>query len=383
MKSFRLKGIRAIFNLQVEEEHAYCGSGICKDDGSFSYNQQLYGEHNIQIYYYPIVDYGSAPVSLLLDATRQMRLTLTYPESKIAVHCHAGLGRTGMLIACFLILNQGMSANDAIYIIRKTRPESIQSRIQIQAIKKFEHHVRWTFEHLFPFGEPHRHSLQRMMQVQMIRFANKDDTPLIPTICSERLLYLCDISVQESDREYAAYNSDRIKETLTRLLKFHIDSEGDYRKLIQWQSNLNSEYDLEYIDELRKVRDKHLLCDLFISWFGNLGKPILSKKVVMRINKKWSEGSKWSFRRFSLSDHQESCVDIIVQLFSMLLLATNSRKFSGKIVERIYCLLTLTHNQAHVDGCAQWPLMHQLLQPYSLKTRSTFQSAIKHWLISR
>jgi protein-tyrosine phosphatase len=40
---------------------------------------------------------------------------------KVAVHCHAGLGRTGLFIASYLIYKYRMSAKDAIYYIRNQR----------------------------------------------------------------------------------------------------------------------------------------------------------------------------------------------------------------------------------------------------------------------
>ena len=42
-------------------------------------------------------------------------------QGKVAIHCHAGLGRTGLFIACYLIYKFRMSANDAICYIREKR----------------------------------------------------------------------------------------------------------------------------------------------------------------------------------------------------------------------------------------------------------------------
>ena len=40
---------------------------------------------------------------------------------KVAIHCHAGLGRTGVLIACYLVYSQRMSGDEAITLVRSNR----------------------------------------------------------------------------------------------------------------------------------------------------------------------------------------------------------------------------------------------------------------------
>ena len=40
---------------------------------------------------------------------------------KVAIHCHAGLGRTGVLIACYLVYSQRMSGDEAIKLVRTNR----------------------------------------------------------------------------------------------------------------------------------------------------------------------------------------------------------------------------------------------------------------------
>ena len=56
---------------------------------------------------------------------------------KILVHCHAGLGRTGIAIACYLLYSRICPAWEAIRILHQTRRHSIQNAKQKKFIKVF------------------------------------------------------------------------------------------------------------------------------------------------------------------------------------------------------------------------------------------------------
>ena len=55
----------------------------------------------------------------------------------VMVHCLAGMGRTGVILACYLVKHQKMSADDAIQKVREERPGSIQSYPQEEMIFQF------------------------------------------------------------------------------------------------------------------------------------------------------------------------------------------------------------------------------------------------------
>lgn len=58
----------------------------------------------------------------------------------VAVHCGAGLGRTGVILACYFV-TQDFSAKNAIARVRRLRPGSIETEQQDEAVEVFAR--RW------------------------------------------------------------------------------------------------------------------------------------------------------------------------------------------------------------------------------------------------
>lgn len=54
----------------------------------------------------------------------------------VGVHCLAGLGRTGTMLACYLV-TRGWSAEGAITTVRRARPGSVQTETQEQAVHRW------------------------------------------------------------------------------------------------------------------------------------------------------------------------------------------------------------------------------------------------------
>lgn len=60
----------------------------------------------------------------------------------VAVHCMLGHGRTGTMLACYLVKARALSGAAAIREIRRLRPGSIETREQEQAVIQFHQHLR-------------------------------------------------------------------------------------------------------------------------------------------------------------------------------------------------------------------------------------------------
>ena len=84
----------------------------------------------------PIDDY-TAPSQEQLDRCLSVIERAHSQQMGVAVHCAAGKGRTGTILAAWLV-SQGQTAEEAIARIRELRPGSIESEEQEECLHDFE-----------------------------------------------------------------------------------------------------------------------------------------------------------------------------------------------------------------------------------------------------
>ncbi|KAM9362157.1 protein tyrosine phosphatase domain-containing protein 1 [Symphorus nematophorus] len=134
IEQFQRCGLKTVINLQRPGEHASCGNPLEQESG-FTYRPETFMEAGIYYYNFGWKDYGVASLTTILDMVKVMSFAVQ--EGKLAVHCHAGLGRTGVLLACYLVFTSRMSADQAILFVRAKRPNSIQTRGQLLCVREF------------------------------------------------------------------------------------------------------------------------------------------------------------------------------------------------------------------------------------------------------
>lgn len=93
------------------------------------------GQHGIQRVWSPIVDMR-APSLDQAEALCARMQQLIEAGDVLAVHCRAGLGRTGTILAAYLIWN-GKSALDALEAARRCEPRWVQSDVQVAFLEEF------------------------------------------------------------------------------------------------------------------------------------------------------------------------------------------------------------------------------------------------------
>ncbi|NWZ33555.1 PTPC1 protein, partial [Brachypodius atriceps] len=155
IEQFERCGIKTIINLQRPGEHASCGNPLEQESG-FTYLPEAFMEAGIYFYNFGWKDYGVASLTTILDMVKVMSFALQ--EGRVAVHCHAGLGRTGVLIACYLVFATRMSADQAILFVRAKRPNSIQTRGQLLCVREFSQFLV-PLRNVFASCEPRAHAV--------------------------------------------------------------------------------------------------------------------------------------------------------------------------------------------------------------------------------
>ena len=63
-------------------------------------------------------------------------------KKAVAVHCRHGRGRTGTILACYLVKTRGMTAKDAITYVRRERPWSIETTEQEETVFVYEENIK-------------------------------------------------------------------------------------------------------------------------------------------------------------------------------------------------------------------------------------------------
>lgn len=84
----------------------------------------------------PIPDMAS-PTGEEVDRFVAFVSTCLESDKPTAVHCAVGMGRTGTLLACYLV-KEGLSGMEAIQEVRRRRPGSIETSDQQAAVLQYD-----------------------------------------------------------------------------------------------------------------------------------------------------------------------------------------------------------------------------------------------------
>jgi uncharacterized protein (DUF952 family)/protein-tyrosine phosphatase len=95
-----------------------------------------YWHAGIEVLHAPVKDFSAPPYGSW-DAALQQTKELIRAGRKIAIHCHAGIGRTGMFCACLAQDLLGLSPQESIQWIRQFIPAAVESEYQVQFVEAY------------------------------------------------------------------------------------------------------------------------------------------------------------------------------------------------------------------------------------------------------
>ena len=109
-------------------------------------DEKALGERGFKYHHFPVTD-GSRPSLTAMRAIVETIARLIDDGEAVAVHCAAGLGRTGTVLALYLV-HTGLSAKDATKAVREREPLAIENKRQEEAVVEYEEFLkktgRWT-----------------------------------------------------------------------------------------------------------------------------------------------------------------------------------------------------------------------------------------------
>jgi protein-tyrosine phosphatase len=98
--------------------------------------KKLYTESGFEVLHLPIADFGVPNPEDL-----RMAVFSTYEQARngtnFAIHCHAGIGRTGVFAACLARQALDLSGEAAIRWVRERIPHAIETELQRSVVLNF------------------------------------------------------------------------------------------------------------------------------------------------------------------------------------------------------------------------------------------------------
>lgn len=110
------------------------------DEASYLTGHDLKAEYEslgLETLYLPMPDFGVPKEGALREALGEV-LAAAQAGKVIAIHCHAGIGRTGLFAACLAKVVLGLEGEAAVAWVRQAVPTAVESQAQYRFIEQFE-----------------------------------------------------------------------------------------------------------------------------------------------------------------------------------------------------------------------------------------------------
>ena len=279
VSKFKELNIGLIVNLQVPGEHSICGPIDKLDESGFAYSPSLFESEGIHVLLCGWKDMN-VPDSLdhMLNIVKEMHYYVHNLKKKILVHCHAGYGRTGIVIACFKIFDELISAEVAKFEIRQKRPKCIQTKSQLEFCINFQEFVKRLRAN---FNLKNKRTIETFLSNQNkldlgnYCFNYTNYNKYIPLFLLYAFDAIIDLKKKNNIDEYSLYKclsgSVALNENIEK-----------YLKTVSKEIN-NYKWEILYLNE-----DLIFLSELLYKWLQKSIEYVISKDSILKLNEDFS-----------------------------------------------------------------------------------------------
>lgn len=249
-----------MFCLQEPGEHPFCGDGIHSSSG-LSYKPENLYEHKISFYNFGWRDHQTTEISTLIKIVKTMDYVVQ-KKKKLAVHCHAGKGRTGLVICAFLLYKNKMNVEQVIELFKKKRKGALKKSSQIDTLKDFYKFLQTNDTNYFVCKNLHQIVESEKLVLPNSFCENEDNNKSIPLFLSTFFNKLFDLVTIKGKEE---------------ILKCFIDPICDVEfelRLIDLKNKCKNSSEVKSVIE--NCNDITLIVQLFLDFLENLSHPYIS-----------------------------------------------------------------------------------------------------------
>ena len=127
LKLYRAVGLDLVVMLSADgEDQRLSGQDLAS----------LYRQNGIEVLRLPIVDFQTPDLATMRTIVEHIQSAASQGQN-VVVHCSAGLGRTGMLLACLAKQTLGLDGEAAIQWVRQYVPGAVETDAQRQFVNAY------------------------------------------------------------------------------------------------------------------------------------------------------------------------------------------------------------------------------------------------------
>ena len=283
---FQQCNLKAVFNLQETGEHPFCGpQGHLFPQSGFSYVPEIdLMPHGVSHYSFPWPDMGTPNFDIVLRTVQVMCDHVSKGE-RFLVHCHAGLGRTGLMIACWIMYQFGYDAHETVERVRRQRPGSIQTSNQLKFVHDF-HKYLLALREVFAEGE----SIDQHLERQNAYLHGQEARALryVPKLCHSTLIRMLDMVDTEFSDMGTTHRGSEICSLLIDGVRRRKAGTRLKPSLAGKLKALRQSLEGGHWGAIKKVTSPALLVEVLLDFLSCLSAPIVPTLAIEEAMKQFS-----------------------------------------------------------------------------------------------